>query len=452
MWVVLHVPYAYASFVTHAHKRAQNECTWLYRIALCSATIDVNLFFTKLPQFLNGRLSDLVVVTSTRVPLLKFSYHTVHVDLLFASVDLAEPPSSADLLQDSFLLRVSESSRATVNGIRTILEIHRRLRLPQDDYACVLRAVKYWAARRQVYGNLYTFPNGVCLAIMVARATQLCPVQDPSALLRFFFAFYVRWLSRRSRIAPITIVSAEHATTMAAVPGMPRAWDAVCDATDLLPILNPARPSVNAAYTVGRSGLQLFYQELRRADELLRGASADTPPYRELWRPYDLLQEYRYFIGVHIASVHASPTACENVLNAWKGYVESKLRMLIYALECVAEVRPFPQCVVDTSSQEINEDGAILRQSSRVYFFGVRSGDATLHRDMFASAFREFEYAVEEGTSPRFGFVRDVDSMRGPWFSFSVKEEDEEGMTTSPPRSALRTLQSACARFTLASV
>ncbi|KPA80689.1 putative poly(A) polymerase [Leptomonas pyrrhocoris] len=422
---------------THPHAHAPPT-----RIALCSSTIDTNLFFAQFPHFTNGGLADLVVVTSTRVPLIKFTFHAVHVDLLFASVDLAEPPSNDDLLRDDFLFRVSENSRATVNGIRTILEIYRRLRLPQEDYACVLRAVKYWATRRQVYGNLYTFPNGVCLAIMVARASQLCPVQDPSALLKFFFALYVRWLSRSTPTAPITIVMAEDTTTaMTAVPGMTRAWDATRDAADLLPILNPARPTVNAAHTVGRSGLQLFYAELRRAHRLLQdhSATADAPPYRQLWQPYNVLQEYRYFVSVHIACVHASSTACESLLNVWKGFIESKLRIFLYALECVAEVRPFPQSVVDKPSDEIVGGGVTLRRASRAFFFGVRRGNSELQQSCFAEAFKEFRYAVAEGTTPPYGFERDEHSMLGPWFSFFAKEQ------TAAPGTALHALQAACA-------
>lgn len=405
----------------------------------------MNLFFTKLPQYIGGRLADLVVVTSTRVPLIKFSYHTVHVDLLFASVDLAEPPTSAALLHDAFLFSVAEHSRPTVNGIRTILEIRQRLRVPQEDYACVLRAVKHWATRRQVYGNLYTFPNGVSLAIMVARAAQLCPAQDPSALLHFFFHLFVRWLTASARIAPITIVPLEASPAMPAVPGMTRPWDPARDTGDLLPILNPARPIVNAAYTVGRCGLQLFYAELLRAHQILSSggaaatAAAATPPYETLWETYNILHEYRYFVGVHITGVHASRASCESALNAWKGYIESKLRLLVYALEGLAEVRPFPRPLINAEATTVVEDGLERVQLSRAFVFGVRRGDAVLQQSVFAEALREFEYAIEEGTTPRFGFVRDEASMRGPWFSFIDRDQ-----TKAEAGSVLHALRAAC--------
>ncbi|KPI87713.1 putative poly(A) polymerase [Leptomonas seymouri] len=276
---------------------------------------------------------------------------------------------------------------------------------------------------------------------MAAHASQLCPVQDPSALLKFFFALYVHWLSRSTRIEPITILSPEESTAVTDVPGMARAWDAARDTADLFPVLNPARPMVNAAHTVGRSGLQLFYKELRRAHLLLQdsSATANTPPYQQLWRPYNLLQEYRYFVGVHIASVHESPTTCESILNAWKGFIESKLRIFIYALEGMAEVRPFPQPVADKPNTAVVEQGITLLQSSRAFFFGVRRGDTEVKRSIFAGAIKEFEFAVEEGTAPRHGFVRDVAAMRGPWFSFFSKDE------AAAPGSALYALQVACA-------
>ncbi|KAG5490294.1 hypothetical protein JKF63_00414 [Porcisia hertigi] len=405
-------------------------------IALCSASVNTNLFFQKFPRSAEGRLQDVVVVTSARVPLIKFSYNGVHVDLLFASVDMQTAPNTEELLSDDFLPRVSLPCRATVNGIRTILEIRRCLPLPLDVYSCVLRAVKYWAAQRQVYGNLYTFPNGVCLAIMVARACQYCPVKDCSVIFRFFFSLYAWWFVRGTRIDPISIIVPEgEKAAMARVPGMPSPWDPVWDANDLLPVLNPARPTVNAAHAVGRSGLQLFFKELLRAEQLC----AQVPlPYSALWEPYTILDEYRFFAGVHITSEHQSLVACEDTINAWKGYVESKLRIFVYALECVAEVRPFPRPVVDEPPREVTRSGVAMHARSRAFFFGVRNGNKDVARSDVEAAFGEFEFAVMEGTTGKNPFECDRAVMLGPRLSFfSIYDP----LTTDSPCQAL---YSAC--------
>ncbi|CBZ23768.1 putative poly(A) polymerase [Leishmania mexicana MHOM/GT/2001/U1103] len=412
-------------------------------IALCSASVNTSLFFQKFPRSAEGRLQDVVVVTSARVPLIKFSYNGVHVDLLFASVDMRTAPDTNELLRDDFLSLVSLPCRATVNGIRTILEIRRRLPLPLDAYACVLRAVKYWAARRQVYGNLYTFPNGVCLAIMVARACQLCPVADSSVILRFFFSLYVWWLQRGTRIDPVSIVPTDENVAIARVPGMPPPWDAVWDAADLFPVLNPARPTVNAAHAVGRSGLQLFLKELLRAEQL---CSLVPMPYSALWEPYNVLDEHRFFVGVHISSEHQSLAACEDTINAWKGYVESKLRMFVYALECVAEVRPFPCPVVDEPPRAVTRRGVTVHCRSRAFFFGVRNGNKDVAHSDVESAFREFEFAVTEGTTGKNPFVWNRSAMLGPRLSFfSIYDP----LTADSPCQAL---YSACAEMMGSSV
>ncbi|CAJ1029990.1 Poly(A) polymerase central domain/Poly(A) polymerase predicted RNA binding domain containing protein, putative [Leishmania lindenbergi] len=408
----------------------------LQRIALCSASVNTTLFFQKLPRLTEGRLQDVVVVTSARVPLIKFSYKGVHVDLLFASVDMRTAPDTSELLRDDFLSLVSLPCRATVNGIRTILEIRRRLPLPLDSYACVLRAVKYWAAQRQVYGNLYTFPNGVCLAIMVARACQFCPVADSGVILRFFFYLYVWWLLRDTRMDPVSIVPKEEDAAIVRVPGMPPPWDAVWDAADLFPVLNPAQPTVNAAHAVGRSGLQLFFKELLRAEQLC----ASVPlSYSELWKPYNILDEHRFFVGVHISCEHPSLAACEDTINAWKGYVESKLRMLVYSLECVAEVRPFPRPVVDESPREVTRSGVTMHCRSRAFFFGVRNGNKDVARSDVEAAFSEFEFSVTEGTTGKNPFEWDREVMLGPRLSFfSIYDP----LTADSPCQAL---YSACA-------
>ncbi|KAG5497450.1 hypothetical protein JIQ42_03936 [Leishmania sp. Namibia] len=407
-------------------------------IALCSASVNTALFFQKFPRLAEGCLQDVVVVTSARVPLIKFSYNGVHVDLLFASVDMQTAPDTNKLLRDDFLFLVSLPCRATVNGIRTILEIRRRLTLPLDAYACVLRAVKYWAAQRQVYGNLYTFPNGVCLAIMVARACQLCPVADSSVIFRFFFSLYVWWLLRDMRSDPVSILPMDESAAISRVPGMPPPWDAVWDAADLLPVLNPARPTVNAAHAVGRSGLQLFFKELLRAEQLCAAAPLS---YSALWEPYNILDEYRFFVGVHIWCEHQSPAASEDTLNAWKGYVESKLRILVYALECVAEVRPFPHPVVDESPREVTRGWVTLHCRSRAFFFGVRNGNKDVARSDVEAAFSEFEFAVAEGATGTNPFEWDRAVMLGPRLSFfSIYDR----LTADSPCQAL---YSACAEL-----
>lgn len=424
--------HAHTRVPTHSHSR---------RITLCSATVDTNAFFRKFPRSAEGALHDVVVVTSTRVPLIKFTYNGVHVDLLFASVDMRTAPTTAELLSDDFLSHVSLPCRPTVNGIRTILEIRRRLPVPLDAYACVLRAVKYWAAQRQVYGNLYTFPNGVCLAIMVARACQLSPAHDPSVVLSFFFALYARWLARSTRIEPVSIVPKTENPSMQRVPGMPLPWDAVWDAGDLFPVLNPARPCVNSAHTVGRSGLLLFSREVLRAERLCAAAAAASPPYAPLWEPYNILDEHRFFVGVHIACEHRVAATCEDVLNAWKGYVESKLRMLVYALECSVEVRPFPRAVADEPAREVTRGQATLHRRTRAFFFGVRGGGKGVVRDDVTAAFREFEFAVTEGTTGTNPFNRDKATMLGPHMSFfSVYDP----LTVNSPCQAL---YSACAEM-----
>ncbi|KAG8347621.1 Poly(A) polymerase central domain [Trypanosoma vivax] len=269
--------------------------------------------------------------------------------------------------------------------------------------------------KRQVYGNLYTYPSGVVLAIMVARACQVMPASHPNVVLRFFFLFYTQWMSRHDRISPVYITTSLQGRGR--VPGMPEPWDPALEkfSHDLLPVLNPAYPFVNDANAVGRCGLEVFYSEVTRAHHLL--STTESFPLEDVWKPYSITDDFSSFLLVQVSCDGNSEEGVENDLEVWSSYVASKLRILIYAVECIVDARPYPHKLKDRVATSLLGPQHIRRGC--VFLIGVRERKdrQKLHQSMFSSALDEFRYAVQDGCSSTKGsrvFQRDERSMHGP--------------------------------------
>ena len=62
----------------------------------------------------------------------------------------------------------------------------------------VARAIKWWAIRRNIYGNMYGYLGGGTVAIMVARECQKAPMRGISKIIKNFFEYYANLLTNLS--------------------------------------------------------------------------------------------------------------------------------------------------------------------------------------------------------------------------------------------------------------
>ncbi|CCW61479.1 unnamed protein product [Phytomonas sp. EM1] len=379
-------------------------------MVLSSINIPAVVFLKELSGLLR-KYYDLrvTIITSARVPLVKLYSEGIAVDIVFASTALPTPPTTEQLLCDNFLLYVSIESRPSVNGIRTVLEIKQSLPVDYDVYVTTLKAVKRWAMKRLVYGNLFTFPNGVTLAIMVCYICQTFPHNSPSFLFRYFFSYFAEFLPSHVFPSIPIFITLSLQQKKIRIDGIPRCWSsnrASCK-EEIFPVLNPAYPYVNAAHSVGRCGLQYFYDEIVRAQQLLF-LHPKRIPMDQIWEPYSICKNFRQFVAIHVSCIAMVEEDCESALNIWKGLIESKLRFFVYAIERTVDVRPFPKVFSSSSKLDDSQNGAHLRKC--VYFFAVKPRESVesskLHslslvsHDFVASCFAELIFAVREGINP----------------------------------------------------
>lgn len=140
-----------------------------------------------------GAITDLTVVTDAFVPVIKFEYSGISIDLIFSRVIQKQLSPEFRDLRDSGLLRgLDEKELRSLNGTRVTDEI-LTLVPEQSTFKLALRAIKLWAQRRALYGNIMGFPGGVAWAMLVARVCQLYPKAATSVIVNKFFLVMSQW-------------------------------------------------------------------------------------------------------------------------------------------------------------------------------------------------------------------------------------------------------------------
>lgn len=139
-----------------------------------------------------GAITDLSVVTGAFVPIIKFEYSGISIDLIFSRVMQKQLPADFNLSDNGLLRGLDDAELRSVNGNRVTSDIIN-LVPEKSTFRMALRAIKLWAQRRAVYANIMGFPGGVAWAMLVARVCQLYPKAAPSVIVNKFFLIISQW-------------------------------------------------------------------------------------------------------------------------------------------------------------------------------------------------------------------------------------------------------------------
>ncbi|KAB1266834.1 Poly polymerase gamma [Camelus dromedarius] len=231
-------------------------------------------FFEKLKH--QDGIRNLRAVEDAFVPVIKFEFDGIEIDLVFARLAIQTISDNLDLRDDSRLRSLDIRCIRSLNGCRVTDEI-LHLVPNKETFRLTLRAVKLWAKRID-----REWPNPVLLKQPEESNLNL-PVWDP-------------------RVNP-------------------------SDRYHLMPIITPAYPQQNSTYNVSTSTRTVMVEEFKQGlavtDEILQGKS----DWSKLLEPPNFFQKYRHYIVLT-----ASASTEENHLE-WVGLVESKIRVLVGNLE-----------------------------------------------------------------------------------------------------------------------
>ncbi|ETR97035.1 Poly(A) polymerase [Trichoderma reesei RUT C-30] len=268
-----------------------------------------------------GAITDLTVVKDAFVPIIKFEYSGISIDLIFSRIIQKQISPDFDSLKDSSLLRgLDEAELRSLNGTRVTDEI-LDLVPEKSTFRLALRAIKLWAQRRAVYANIMGFPGGVAWAMLVARVCQLYPKATMSVIVNKFFLVIGQWRWPQ----PVLLKPIDSG------PLPVRVWNPKVykgDSFHLMPVITPAYPSMCATFNITRSSMTIIQRELRRGLEISEQIMVGKRPWSDLFVKHTFFTSgYRYYISVISASKD------KEAHKIWSGYVESKVRMLVQKLE-----------------------------------------------------------------------------------------------------------------------
>ncbi|XP_010536219.1 PREDICTED: nuclear poly(A) polymerase 4-like [Tarenaya hassleriana] len=278
-------------------------------------------------------VTELYPVPDAHVPVMKFKFQGISIDLLYASISLLVVPQDVNISCPSVLYNVDEQTVRSLNGCRVAGQILKLV--PNIEHFCTtLRCLKYWAKRRGIYSNVHGFLGGVNWALLVARVCQLYPNAIPSMLVSRFFRVYTQWRWPN----PVMLCAIEQDELNFPV------WDPRKNPRDrhhLMPIITPAYPCMNSSYNVCPSTLRVMEVQFSRGNIVCQEIELKKMPWSTLFEPYLFFEAYKNFLQIDIVAADI-----DNLL-AWRGWVESRMRQLVLKIE--RDTKSILQCHPNTS-------------------------------------------------------------------------------------------------------
>jgi len=316
---------------------------------ICAAPryIDRNDFFSEEEGGFTYRLRKVPGITHVMpireavVPIIEVVWHGTDLDVLFAKIERSEVPPLSQILDDSILKGLDDATTKSINGPR-VTELLVKLIPNPSTFALVLRCIRLWAKRRGLYSNKMGFLGGVNWAILVAFVCQLFPTASPARLLQKFFSLYQewKWPTEIRLCHPYEVEDLDM-----------KQWDPTVDRSEkyhVMPIITPAYPCQNSSYNVSHSTLDIMLEEFKRGKEIVKDIcdkpwdeNRSSDEWAELFVPNEFFLRFGTYVVVQATA------ADDDMLHAWVGYIESRIRKLVEVLQRapLRKIFPFPKKV-----------------------------------------------------------------------------------------------------------
>ncbi|XP_049344666.1 nuclear poly(A) polymerase 3 isoform X1 [Solanum verrucosum] len=299
----------------------------------CFATIEED-FFIVLRNILASRpeVSDIHCVKGAKVPLMRFKFDGISIDLPYARLKVISIPEDVDVFNPFFLKNIDDKSWKSLSGVRAnrrILQLVPNVEI----FQAVLRCVKLWAKKRGVYGNLLGFFGGVHLAVLSAFICQRHPTASLSALFFIFFKTFSFW---------------PWPTPVVLQDGV--AWPFIpTDKVLWMPIQLPCSPYQFCHSNIVRSTFFKIKSEFMRGHMLTKDMLRPEFDWNILFEPFPYPRKYEKFVKIFLSA------SDKDELGDWVGCVKSRFRCLIIKLEeLLGFCDPNPTEYADVDASEPN--------------------------------------------------------------------------------------------------
>lgn len=277
----------------------------------CFANIEED-FFMVLHDMLASmtEISDIHCVKDAKVPLMRFKFDGIAVDLPYAQLQVPSVPENVDILNPFFLKNINESSWRSLSGVRanrSILQLVPNVTI----FKAVLRCVKLWAKRRGVYGNLFGFFGGVHLAVLAAFICLRHPYASLAALISIFFHVFVHW----EWPTPVILHNGFISSTIRS------------EIRSFMPIQLPCSPHEFCHSNITRSTFSKIQAEFLRGHYLTKDILKPDFDWSSVFEQFPYSKRYTRFVKICLSA------SDQEGLGDWVGWVKSRFRCLLLKLE-----------------------------------------------------------------------------------------------------------------------
>ncbi|KAL1211863.1 Nuclear poly(A) polymerase 3 [Cardamine amara subsp. amara] len=267
-------------------------------------------FFIILCNMLKSRpeVSEVHCIKDAKVPLIRFKFDGILVDLPYAQLRVLSVPKDVDVLNPFFLRDIDDTSWKSLSGVRANKCI-RQLVPSLELFQSLLRCVKLWAKRRGVYGNLNGFLGGVHMAILAAFVCGYHPNATLSSLVANFFNTFANW----QWPTPVALLEDNYPAT-GSLPG-------------LMPIQLPCGSHQYCNSNITKSTFYKILAEFLRGHSLTKDYLKPNFSWKNLFEPYPYANTYTWFAKIHLSAAN------QEDLSVWVGWVKSRFRCLLIKIE-----------------------------------------------------------------------------------------------------------------------
>lgn len=259
--------YTFGSFRLGVHTQGADIDTLCVVPSVVSREDFFSIFYDMLDK--EESVTELRAIEKAYVPVIKFYFHGIEMDMLFASLDVETVNQNLTLNNDQLLQGLDEADIRSLNGCRVTDQI---LHLVPDikEFRLALRAIKLWAKKRGIYSNMLGFLGGVSWAMLTARICQLYPNATSSVILEKFFKVWSMW---EWPVAVLLKEPTDDGMIFDSLNLSFKQWDPMSyakDKFDLMPIITPSYPQQNSTFNVTRSTLAVMKREFKIGSQVMK--------------------------------------------------------------------------------------------------------------------------------------------------------------------------------------
>ncbi|KAM3144743.1 hypothetical protein pb186bvf_003052 [Paramecium bursaria] len=289
-------------------------------------------FFAILPQWLeaNPNITNLYIVQEAMVPVIRFKYQGIHIDLIFSQViSFSNPISSSSTVDDKSL--------RSINGLKVSDYFHQKATSVSNQIHQTTQNMGF--QQRNLQWNYGIFGRNFITDISIENSSTVSQI--------------LCLLPTRQNM-PIMI---ENSTE-----DVWKSFNETQQHKAVMTVYTPIYPQINSTHNVSAQTLLVIQDALIAGFNTIQKIKNKELTWQDLYKKFMFFEHYSYFFQIKALS------RTQKDLVQWKGHIESRLRKLnkLFESQTAIQVHLYPRAF-DTSFEDQEKEFY-----SKSFFYGIR--------------------------------------------------------------------------------